>query len=208
MKRYIPALCLAVVTVLILLTAASQPYYPITRPYKCPYPVGSDEWIAVRESSSSPPIDEATISGMSTKALVLSYIDYPYESRYGYATRPPHAFGFMMENSPVLTEIMHRDDLVKALCDICSDVKTPDFDYYSLSEDELREMEYKTDRLYKLEFICSQIDLERPVKKEAVELKNIIEKMTAKIEDTDPPFHSYYSFLKCGRFVSDFIYIP
>ena len=60
MKKYIPALCLAVVTVLILLTAASRPYYPITRPYKCPYPVGSDEWIAIRESSSAPPVDEAT----------------------------------------------------------------------------------------------------------------------------------------------------
>ena len=79
MKKYIPALCLAVVTVLILLTAASRPYYPITRPYKCPYPVGSDEWIAIRESSSAPPVDEATTAKMSTNALILSYINYPDE---------------------------------------------------------------------------------------------------------------------------------
>lgn len=208
MKKYIPALCLAVVTVLILLTAASRPYYPITRPYKCPYPVGSDEWIAIRESSSAPPVDEATTAKMSTKALILSYINYPDEYKFGYARLPRIVFQGMLNQSAVLREIMQRDDLVETLCGICADAEVPDFNYDELTEYEKIELEYQTNILYKLEFICARINLDRPVKKEAIELKAEIEKMVERIRASEYPFFSYYDILRLGNLDIDTRYVP
>ena len=208
MKKYIPALCLAVVTILILFAAASRPLYPITRPYKCPYPIGSDEWIAIRESSSSPPVDEQTAAKMSTEALILSYIDYPYEYRFWSNTFPYMVFNRMMNSSPVLTEIMQRDDLVETLCDICADAEVPEFNYDELTEYEKIELDYRTDILYKLEFICARIDLDRPVKKEAIELKTEIEKMVERIRASEFPVVSYYDILRLGNTDIDTRYIP
>lgn len=208
MKKYIPALCLVIVTVLILLTVASRPYYPITRPYKCPYPVGSDEWIAIRKSSSAPPIDEVTAAKMSTKALILSYINYPDEYKFGFARTPRIVFNGMLNQSAALREIMQRDDLVETLCDICADAEVPDFNYDELNEYEKIEIEYKTDILYKLEFICARINLDSPVKKEAIELKEEIEKLVEKIRSADFPFVSYYDFLRLGNTDIDTRYIP
>ena len=208
MKKYIPALCLAVVTVLILLTAASRPYYSITRPYKCPYPVGSEEWIAIRESNSAPPVDEVTAAKMSTKALILSYINYPDEYKFGYARFPRIVFQGMLNQSAVLREIMQRDDLVKTLCDICADAEVPDFNYDELTEYEKIELEYQTDILYKLEFICARINLDRPVKKEAVALKAEIEKMVERIRASEYPFVSHYDILRLGNQDIDTRYVP
>ena len=208
MKKYIPALCLAVVTALTLLCIASRPYYPITKPYQCPYPVGSDEWIAIRKSNSSPPIDDETIAKMSTEALILSYINYPYEYKFGFARLPRIVFEGMMKSSPVLTEIMQRDDLVKTLCGICADVEIPRFDYDKLSEYERLELEYQTDALYKLEFICGRINLDNPVKKEAIELKAEIAKMVEKIRASEYPFVAYYDFLSLGNLDIDTRYVP
>ena len=173
-----------------------------------PAPCRLGRMIAIRESSSSPPVDEATAAKMSTKALILSYINYPDEYKFGYARLPLIVFEGMLNQSAVLREIMQRDDLVKTLCGICADAKVPDFNYDELTEYEKIELKYQTDILYKLEFICARINLDRPVKKEAIELKAEIEKMVERIRASEYPFFSYYDILRLGNQNIDTRYVP
>ena len=198
MKKYIPALCLAVVTVLILLTAASRPYYPITRPYKCPYPVGSDEWLKIRGNGmgiAEPPVDEATASKMSTKSLLLSYVEYPYSYRTSFSRHPRWIFNGMVESSPCLSAALMRDDLIKSLYEIYCDVEINPVDYDNLDLYSRSETDLLTDKIYKLEFICAHLDLKNNEDKYAAPLLAEIERTEAEMDEAGRPFFSHFDFI-------------
>ena len=125
MKKYIPALCLAVVTAAIIGILAMKPQYTITEPYKYPMPFGSDEYMAIgsyehsEERARINAVPDEIIEKMTTEALVWTVGTYPefigYTSGGVFVMDTMHglrnsSFGFM--------QLIRRDDLTKAMHDV------------------------------------------------------------------------------------------